>query len=74
MPDDSNYSKRELDHYFDDMKTRLGKQDETLSQILVQTTKHNGRMSKVEFWIKTIQWVFVTLILPTIFLVVNKLI
>lgn len=35
------YSKRELDHMFDDIK-------QDLKLILGQTTLHNGRMSKLE--------------------------
>lgn len=39
MNDD--YSKREIDHFVKDIK-------ETLERIEIQTTKHNGRLSKVE--------------------------
>lgn len=36
-----NYSKRELDHFITDLK-------ENVAKILEQTTRHNGRMTKVE--------------------------
>jgi len=38
---DIEYSKRELDHMFNDIKLQL-------DRIEHQTTKHNGRLSKVE--------------------------
>lgn len=78
--DDSNYSKRELDHYFDDLKSRLSKQDLTLSRIeadgketKTQAYKTNGRVSKLEWWQKALIWTFTAIIVPTIFFVLNKL-
>lgn len=38
---EKNYSKRELDHYFKDVRADLG-------EIKVQTTKTNGRVTKIE--------------------------
>lgn len=72
MADEPNYSKRELDHFLGDIKTQLNKQDETLIEILTQTTRHNGRMSKLEIWKNIIVWTFVTIILPSIFFLLNK--
>ena len=69
---ESNYSKRELDHFLGDIKSHLSRQDDTLTKILVQTTKHNGRMSKLEMWRSVIVWTFVTLVLPSIFFLLNK--
>ena len=45
---DNDYSKRELDHMFGDVHSKLDK-------ILEQTTRHNGRMSKIERWQSYIQ-------------------
>ena len=50
------YSNRELDHYFKDLFEKMGKQDKTLERIEVQTTKHNGRMSKLEWWRSAFVW------------------
>lgn len=43
-----NYSPKEIDLMFSDVKTHLSEQDKTLIKILEQATKHNGRMSKIE--------------------------
>lgn len=74
MADDSNYSKRELDHYFNDMKERLkkqdemlSKQDEMLSKIFEQTSKTNGRVSSLEFWRNAIGWGFGVIMTITLF-------
>ena len=72
MADESNYSKRELDHFLGDIKGHLSKQDEILNNILAQTTKHNGRMTKLELWRNVIVWTFVTVVLPSIFFLLNK--
>ena len=40
---EQDYSKREMDEKFKDIK-------ESLDRIEIQTTKHNGRLSKVEKW------------------------
>lgn len=45
---ENNYSKRELDSKFDGIHERFSNQDKTLEKILIQTTKHNSRMSKIE--------------------------
>lgn len=52
---DKNYSKRELDHYFTDIKSILEKQNTTLERIEVQTTKTNGRVTKNENDIDTLK-------------------
>ena len=39
----SDYTKREIDEKFKDIK-------ESLDRIEIQTTRHNGRLSKVEAW------------------------
>jgi len=48
MPKDSPYSNRELEHFFGDLNKRLDKQDTILCRIEEQTTRHNGRMAKIE--------------------------
>lgn len=40
---ETGYSNRELDHIFEDIKG-------SLKRIEDQTTKHNGRMTKMEEW------------------------
>ncbi|MDQ5930942.1 MAG: hypothetical protein QG674_106 [Patescibacteria group bacterium] len=69
MADDSNYSKREQDHFFTDIKERLEKQDAMLIKILDQATKTNGRVNKLEFWRNAIGWgfgVIMTIVLFTL--------
>jgi len=67
MSDEPNYSKRELDHYFNDMKERLNKQDEMLNKIFEQTSKTNGRVNRLEFWRNAIGWGFGVIMTITLF-------
>ena len=62
MTDDTPYSKRELDYRFDEITDHLRKQDLSLDKILIQTTKTNGRVSKLEQWRSVLIWGFGTLI------------
>ena len=69
MSDEPNYSKREQDHFYNDIKERLEKQDVMLNKILEQATKTNGRVNALEFWRNAIGWGFgvgMTIILFTI--------
>lgn len=69
MADDTNYSKREQDHFYNDIKERLEKQDGMLTKILEQALKTNGRVNKLEFWRNAIGWgfgVIMTIVLFTI--------
>lgn len=50
------YQKRELDYYFDELKQHLKKQDETLGRVEAQTTKTNGRVTKLEWNDKAFLW------------------
>lgn len=50
------YSKREQDYHFKVILDKLEKQDEVLELIKVQTTKTNGRVSKLEWWRSGIIW------------------
>lgn len=61
---DETYSKREQDHFFGELFKRMDKQDETLGRIEGQTTKTNGRVTKLEEKTddypstrKTVQWI-----------------
>lgn len=65
---DKNYSKRELDHYFGDIKGTLEKQNVILEEIKVQTTEHNHRMSKVEWRQTATMWAIPIIITIVIFL------
>lgn len=58
MQDNSeqNYSKRELDHFFVEFGKRMDHQDTLLGEIKMQTTKTNGRVTRIEFWISTLKW------------------
>lgn len=69
---DDNYSKRELDHFFSDIKQRLEKQDGMLEQILAQATKTNGRVNALEYWRSAIAWAFGVFITFSI-VVINKI-
>lgn len=50
------YQKREIDHQFKELFTRLDKQDTALTRIEAQTTKTNGRVNKLEWWQNTVVW------------------
>lgn len=54
--EEAPYSKRELDHYFTELFARMDKQDIVLAGIQTQTTKTNGRVTKLEFWISALKW------------------
>lgn len=54
--DPKNYSKREVDHYFTDLFTRMDKQDFYLQEIKMQVTKTNGRVNKLEWWKSAFVW------------------
>lgn len=63
MSDDSNYSKREQDHFYSDLKSHLKRQDETLNRIETQVLKTNGRVtasekdiSELKWWKASIKW------------------
>ena len=45
---ETDYSKRELDMKFGEVHDRFTQQDNALAEILEQTTRHNGRLTKVE--------------------------
>ncbi len=72
--EEQNYSKRELDHHFADIKDILKKQDSVLMEIKEQTTKTNGRVtanekeiSLLKFWKQAIVWGFGVLLTITLF-------
>lgn len=50
------YTKREQDYHFKVILDRMDKQDEVLTRIEEQTTKTNGRVSKLEWWRSGIIW------------------
>jgi len=66
--DNEPYTKRELDHYFNDIKSILARQDGTLSRIETQTTKTNGRVSRLEYWRNVLIWSFGVGLTITVFL------
>lgn len=59
---DEPYSKRELDHFFQELNAHLSHQDEALMRIEAQTMKTNGRVTKLEQWRSALIWGFGTLI------------
>lgn len=67
MSDDSNYSKRELDHYFGDIKETLRNQNEILARIETQVLKTNGRVNRLEFWRNAIGWGFGVILTVSLF-------
>ena len=66
--EEQNYSKRELDHYFGEIKETLEKQNIILERIEGQTTKTNGRVSKLEFWRAVMGWGFSTCLALMLFI------
>lgn len=53
---DVQYSRREFDHYFQDMRSNIQETMTTVKEIKVQTTLTNGRVSKLEWWRSTVLW------------------
>ena len=69
MPDESNYSKRELDFFIKEIRDTLEIQNQMLARIETQVLKTNGRVNKLEFWRNAIGWgfgVIMTVVLFTI--------
>lgn len=60
---DPNYTKGELNLKFDLVHERFSTQDKSLNLILEQTTKHNGRLSKVERVLLIVGCVTVTILI-----------
>ena len=56
MANESNYSKRQQDHFFTDTKSHLKRQDETLARIEAQVLKTNGRVTAGEKDIAELKW------------------
>lgn len=69
---ENKYQNREIDHFINELKITLEKQDKMLESILSQTLKTNGRVNKLEDWRKALVWGFGVLMTISI-LVVNKL-
>ena len=69
MSNESNYSKRELDHYFGDIRSTLEKQNVLLEEIKTQTLKTNGRVNRLEFWRNAIGWGFGVIMTITLFII-----
>lgn len=57
-----DYSKRELDHMFKELKEAIERIDSRGDLILEQTTKHNGRMTRVERYLLVVACVVATLL------------
>lgn len=47
---DQDYSKREIDSHFEQIKDVLRVQDEVLNDIKIETKKTNGRVTEIERW------------------------
>lgn len=69
---DERYLNRELDNVHQEIREKLDK-------ILLQTTEHNHRLSKVEIanikrdlTMRHLKWTLVTLILPIAFMLIDK--
>jgi len=56
MADESNYMKREIDHFLGDIKNHLKRQDEVLMRIEAQVIKTNGRVTQSEKDIAELKW------------------
>lgn len=65
-----NYSKRELDYYFKEIKDTLHEQNKVLGRIETQVLKTNGRVSKLEFWRAVMGWGF-SVCLAILFFILN---
>lgn len=63
MSVEHSYSKEVIDLKIDSIHKRFSDQDSVLEKILIQTTKHNGRLSKVERTLLIIGCVTGTLLL-----------
>jgi hypothetical protein len=58
MSEEANYSRRELEHYFKDMK-------DDVAEIKTQTQKTNGRVNKMEMRLYIIGAVVATLLITS---------
>lgn len=56
MADELNYSKRELDYYFKEIKDTLHEQNKVLGRIETQVLKTNGRVTTNEKDISQLKW------------------
>lgn len=68
--ENSQYSTRELDHYFKDMKDTVAEMNFDLKEIKSQTTKTNGRVTSLEYkekffiWTLRSLWILIILLIP----------
>lgn len=54
---EETYSQKDLmEHWFGEITKRLDKQDIVLGSIQLQTTRTNGRVTKLEFWNSALKW------------------
>lgn len=54
--EDIPYSKRELDHYFQEVFSRLDKQDEIAAKTLAQALATNGRVNSHDLILSILKW------------------
>lgn len=72
MSDEPNYSKRELDHFLNDLKSHLRRQDEVLARIegnfIPEINNIKRDIAELQWWRGSLKWAWGVLISVLLFL------